>query len=158
MSLISLLRKLRTGSQSSRTNHKNNRSSRLTVESLEKRDLPSVTFISGLYRDLLGRVPGQSELNFWSTRMNTGATTASVAQNFAFGSEFRGNEIRADYQTMLGRSPSNSEVSAWLALMNAGTTEQQMEAGFLASTEYYNRHGGSNAGWIGGLYGDVLNR
>src|SRR5262249_35091489 len=136
MSLFSLFRKLRTKPQSSRIDGKNNRSSPLSIESLEKRDLPSAAFISGLYRDLLARVPAQAELNFWSTRMATGTPAARVAQGFALGSEFRADEIKADYQSFLGRTPSSGEVSAWLVRMNAGLTEQQLEAGFLASTEY----------------------
>ena len=45
-----------------------------------------------------------------------------------------------------------------MALLNAGGTLQQVESSILISPEYFQRAGGSIAGFLGALYHDVLGR
>jgi hypothetical protein len=43
-------------------------------------------------------------------------------------------------------------------LMQNGLTDEHLEAKFIASPEYVADHGGPGAGWIRGLYHDILGR
>jgi hypothetical protein len=42
--------------------------------------------------------------------------------------------------------------------MQHGLTDEQLEAGFIGSPEYIQNHGGSGAGWVTGMYQDLLGR
>jgi Domain of unknown function (DUF4214) len=49
-------------------------------------------------------------------------------------------------------------LSGFTALLAAGGTLEQVESMILASPEYYQTHGGSDAGFLAAVYHDVLNR
>src|SRR5438132_2489762 len=42
--------------------------------------------------------------------------------------------------------------------MESGLTDEHVEADFVSSTEYVQSHGGAGAGWVRGLYHDLLGR
>lgn len=46
----------------------------------------------------------------------------------------------------------------WLGLVQTGGTFEQVAEGLASSQEFYALHGGTNEGFINGLYMDVLNR
>jgi hypothetical protein len=49
-------------------------------------------------------------------------------------------------------------LAAWTFLMRAGLSDEHLEANFLASPEYYRHSGGTNKGWVDGMYQDLLAR
>jgi hypothetical protein len=82
-----------------------------------------------------------------------------VAVAFTRSAEAYGNFVRAAYATYLGRpNPAPAEVAAWVSLMQAGLTDEQLEASFIGSPEYISNHGGQGAGWVRGMYHDLLHR
>jgi PKD repeat protein len=140
----------------------------LGLEPLEARQLlnagPSTPtpeaaqFVTSLYDDLLQRAPSAQEVAGWVSAIDSGTSITDVVHRFTASPEFQGNLITNDYQTLLGRMPASWEASVWLSQMQAGLDERQIEAGCLASREYYANHGGTNTGWLNGLYSDLLNR
>jgi hypothetical protein len=82
----------------------------------------------------------------------------SVASALTHSAESYSAFITAAYQRYLGRAPASSEVAAWVGLMQQGLTDEQLEAGFIGSPEYIADHGGPGAGWVTGLYQDLLGR
>jgi hypothetical protein len=42
--------------------------------------------------------------------------------------------------------------------MQNGLSDEQLEAGFIGSTEYISDHGGAGAGWVIGMYQNLLGR
>jgi hypothetical protein len=141
--------------------------SRLTLEYLEHRDLldgqtlsgaAASAFISGLYEDLLARVPQQSEVAGWVTTMESGLTTVQAARAFVSSAEYGANLIQRDYLDLLGRKGEASAVSSWLSFMNNGGTQEQITAAFLSSQEYYQDHGSNATDWLTSVYHDVLRR
>jgi hypothetical protein len=60
------------------------------------------------------------------------------------------------YQQYLGRPPDAAGLSAWVGKMQAGLTDEQLEAAFIGAPEYIAAHGGAGAGWVQGLYHDIL--
>jgi hypothetical protein len=118
-------------------------------------------WVTGMYQDLLHRSPSQSEVNYWVTQLNNGATTVSVALGFAASLERETTRVQTDYMTYLGRSASSSEVSYWVNQFASGQTNENLVAGFTGSNEYFtvaNKGNDDRATWINSVYQDVLGR
>jgi hypothetical protein len=62
------------------------------------------------------------------------------------------------YQKYLGRMPTLAEANGWVGDMQNGLSDEQLEAGFIGSTEYISDHGGAGAGWVIGMYQNLLGR
>src|SRR5262249_47375581 len=62
------------------------------------------------------------------------------------------------YNLLLGRQPAPVEVAGWLQKIQSGADEWQIEAAFLASDEFFSRHGRSASAWLTGGYHEVLGR
>ena len=85
-------------------------------------------------------------------------TLGDVAVAFTHVLGYYGEVIEHDYQQFVGRSPDTAGLNYWVAQMQAGLTEEQVSAAFLGSPEYARLHGGSDAGWVSGMYDDLLGR
>jgi uncharacterized protein YkwD len=93
-------------------------------------------FVPKIYQTVLGRQPSASDLLFWNTVIQSGASHAVLAAAIESSSEARGREISGWYQTYLGRSPSQNDVSWWTAQLNGGLDETGVEGAMLGSPEY----------------------
>jgi streptogramin lyase len=83
---------------------------------------------------------------------------SAVAGNLTHSVEYYTGIITAAYQRYLGRGPDSAGLASWLAQMQSGLTDEHLEAGFLGSPEYIAGHGGAGAGWVRGMYKDLLGR
>jgi hypothetical protein len=52
----------------------------------------------------------------------------------------------------LHRSAEPAALNTWPAFLQSGGTVQQLEAKIVGSNEYFQAHGGNNAGFLAGLY------
>jgi hypothetical protein len=89
------------------------------------------------------------------------ANLSQVANQLTHASEYYANFVTNAYETYLGRSPDQidpTDVSAWVNAMQNGLSDEQLEAQFIGSAEYIANHGGSGAGFVRGLYQDLLGR
>ncbi len=136
------------------------RSVSLNVEELEKRCvLSSAEFVTGLYTNLLHRVPALSEVQGWVEALDTGAASPQEsALTFTTSNEYRSNLIRADYQLFFKRTPAPQEVAGWLGALQGGLSEEGLQAAFLASDEFFIKHGNDATAWLKAVYQDVLGR
>jgi hypothetical protein len=91
-------------------------------------------------------------------QLSSGATPSDVASVFANSVEFFDRQITQDYINLLGRQPTQAELMGWQAGKQAGLTTSEALADFLASDEYFMRHGTTAQGWLNGVYRDVLHR
>ena len=66
--------------------------------------------------------------------------------------------IDAWFQRYLGRSVDRGGLASRLMLLRQGADPQSIEADIIGSGEYWERNGSNVAGFIRGLYRDVLNR
>ncbi|WP_165372775.1 DUF4214 domain-containing protein [Pengzhenrongella frigida] len=115
-------------------------------------------YVTHVYRDLFGRTPDPAGLTNWAAALRAGTPRVTVANAITYSAEYRGGLIHASYGLYLGRTPEAAGLENWLLQMNRGITIQQMEGGFLASQEYFDQSGGSDAEWIRRLYSHVLGR
>lgn len=135
-------------------------------------------FLSQLYVDLLNRQPTAAELSSDAasiTQANAGSSAVrlAIAENVISGSEFRHDEITSFFETYLRptcarlasqacaaplQNPSASEMSAAMTALASGSTEESIIAGVIGSDAYYRSHGSTQAGFIRGVYQDLLGR
>jgi hypothetical protein len=119
---------------------------------------PNEAFVTAAFQDILGRAPAEAEMHNWTAVMDQGAPAADLSMALAHSAEYYGNVVSAAYQKYLGRAAQPAEVQAWVGLMRQGLTDERLEAGFIGSPEYIQDHGGQGAGWVSGMYQDLLGR
>jgi hypothetical protein len=83
---------------------------------------------------------------------------AAVANQLTHSDESYRNFITQAYLRYLGRQPDAPGLAGWLQAMRNGLSDEQLEAGFIGSAEYIADHGGQGAGWVIGMYHDLLGR
>ncbi|CAN5335732.1 hypothetical protein BH11PLA2_BH11PLA2_45380 [soil metagenome] len=117
------------------------------------------TFLSQVYRDVLGRNPDAPGLAYWTNKLTTGMSRSAVVASIQNSTESKQRQIAGLYQTLLGRSPSTAESNVKLQLFNSGGTFESVRATIAGSSEFYNGPGtGSNDGFVQALYQKFLNR
>jgi hypothetical protein len=111
------------------------------------------TWVRGMYQDLLGRTPAQSEINGWLQVLAGGATPTQVAYDIASSLERQALRVTADYTLYLGRSPSAAEVGGWI---NSGLSNESIIATFLDSVEYFQDHSGNASDWYAAAFQNLF--
>jgi hypothetical protein len=118
-------------------------------------------FVRGLYHDLLGRTPAQSEVDGW-VGVLAHSSRAAVVTGFLASDEYRTDLIESWYQRYLGRNADPTGLSGSLMAMQQGATQEQIQVGILTSDEYRarasTRFGEPNVAYVAALYADVLHR
>jgi hypothetical protein len=118
-------------------------------------------WVRGMYKDLLGRTPSDTEVQNWLNVLAAGTSTSAVALGFAASAEREAQRVRANYETYLDRAPTQTEVDQWVNSFVKGTTNEDMVGGFVGSPEYYQstqKGDGNAAQWVDTAYHDVLFR
>jgi hypothetical protein len=119
---------------------------------------PNQRFVAAAYQDILGRQVDAVSLAAWSTLMDQGMAPAQVAGALAHSAEYYADLVTAAFERYLGRAAVGLELNAWVGLMQGGFTNEWLDAALVGSPEYAQNHGGLGAGWITGLYQDLLGR
>ena len=137
-----------------------NNFSRLGVEQLEAREVPTVTsFVTNLYQEVLGRQPDTDGFNSWVSQLNAGTrTTGDVSISFITSTEYRNNTIIGYYQAQLGRTPTAAEIQPFLNRLVAGESQDALRVTFFGSEEFFNKAGRNNAQFVNNLYEEIVNR
>ncbi len=118
----------------------------------------NTAFVGSAYELLLNRAPDAGAA-FWVNGLNTGALTpVSAVLGIEASTEYLNDQVNAMYHLYLQRSPDASGGQHWVSFLLAGGTLEQVAEGLTSSQEYFVLQGGTNQGFITGLYRDVLNR
>ena len=116
-------------------------------------------FVCQTFLDLLNRMPDPTGRADWTAALDTGRLTrAQVAGQIQLSAEYLSDLVTSWYQTYLHRSPAPTEISGWMGQLAAGQARQAVLASILGSSEYYVINGSAPAGFINGLYQDLLGR
>src|SRR5262249_49075589 len=132
-----------------------------SVEYIHNHGGAGAAWVTGLYRDLLGRTPGADEVQGWLSGLGSGTPASAVALGIAASPERAAQRVLADYQTYLGRTAGQDEVDGWVKALEGGMTNEDMAAAFLSSGEYYQdpEKGRNNETyWVNAAYLDLLFR
>jgi hypothetical protein len=118
---------------------------------------PNERFIASIYQTLLGRAPDPGAFG-WINLLNQGVSPATVVLAIEGSLEFRLDEVQIIYQHFLHRPADPGGLTAFANALGAGATIEQVDEAIVSSPEYFALHGSTNAGFLAGLYQDVLNR
>lgn len=116
-----------------------------------------LAFVNGIYGNLLQRTADPAGQNYWTWRLQTGATYERIAREVWDSAEHRRMQVEEYYATYLGRLPNSGELIYWVGAFLRGATELQVEHAFLTSPEYMANHARDEI-FLQGLYQDVLGR
>ncbi len=119
---------------------------------------PGSGWIQGMYANLLGRTPAQSEVQYWLNQLNSGELPPQIALGFAASQERESQRVQADYQQYLDRGATTAEITYWVNVFLGGGTNEQVVAGFVSSQEYFQAHNGNVVDWLFAGYRAILNR
>lgn len=118
----------------------------------------NTVFVGSAYEFLLNRAPDPGAA-FWVDGLNSGTLTpASAVLGIEGSEEYIQDQVDAMYLRYLNRAADPQGQQHWVGVVQAGGTFEQVAAGLASSEEYYVLRGGTNQGFVTGLYADVLNR
>jgi uncharacterized repeat protein (TIGR01451 family) len=99
----------------------------------------NVSFITGLYTDVLGRIVDGATLTHWEQALQGGMSRDALIRLILTSDEALGKVVDEDYQNILHRPSAPSERQGWLAQLKSGQiTPDSLTQQFLASAEFYN--------------------
>ncbi|MEX0714705.1 MAG: DUF4214 domain-containing protein, partial [Pirellulales bacterium] len=114
-------------------------------------------WVDSLYQTVLGRSGSLNEILGWLDAIQAGATFQQVAGAFLYSTERRSAVIDDLYQQYLGRSADADGLAHWLRVWDSASLES-VQARIIASDEFYQSAGGTDADWVAALYQNLLNR
>ena len=119
----------------------------------------AASVVTALYADLLGRRPDPTGLSTWTSRLLQGTSQSELVATLTRSDEYISKRVRQAYVEVLGREPEPAGAANWLdVIRRGGATVDDVQRRFYDSTEYFNRSGGTDAGYVQRLYQTVLGR
>lgn len=116
-------------------------------------------FVSQLYRDLLGREADPAGLAAFQRLLDQNQLTRAGAVQAIQGSqEYRDRVVRDLYRRILGREADPLGLAGWSAFLGQGGTSDRLQALLMESDEFFRRFGGTQNGFLNGVYQTVLGR
>jgi hypothetical protein len=114
-------------------------------------------YVANVYQLLLSRVPDPSA-SAWVNQLNDGGSPASVVLGVEASEEYLNDQVSSMYSLYLQRPADTAGAQYWVTFLQTGGTLEEVAGGLTASQEFFVFQGGTNQGFITGLYQDVLNR
>lgn len=102
-------------------------------------------WVARLYRDVLDRNAGSSEIAYWVGRLANGASRYSVSMGFLNSTEHLGTVVDGFYRDILGRGIDPSGRATWVSAIQHGARLEQIIGALISSAEYVNSVGGAQA-------------
>jgi hypothetical protein len=136
---------------------------RPTLEELEPRWVPAnvgspnQNFIDQIYRDVLHRAPDTGSTG-WVVALDSGTDRGEVVDHILNTDEGLRNQVNDLYVRFLGRPADTGGLNAWVNYLRDGNSNLELAAQLIASQEYYQNAGGTDAGFLNAVYRDVLGR
>jgi Domain of unknown function (DUF4214) len=142
----------------------------LTLETLEKRTVPSAapglnlqpvpndTFLATIYQGELGRPIDSAGLSYWDGQLNQRASRTAVVDGILSSNEYLNRVVTLDYISLLGRLPDAGGLAYWSAKLQQGDTPQDVKASIMGSDEFFSRVGGDANSYLNAVYNSSLGR
>jgi len=134
------------------------------------------TFVTLLYKNVLGRTPDAAGLTNWTNALNAGMSRSDAVLGFSESAEDmekskatvekglwliddQAAQIARLYHTTLSRLPDAGGLENWTAALKSGAALLQLSNGFIDSTEFQQKYGNlNNTAFVTLLYNNVLGR
>ncbi len=121
---------------------------------------PNQLFITNVYQQLLHRAPDPAGLAHWAGQLDSGVSPSAVVQEIEQAplNEYPTDVVTALFQHYLRRAPDAVGLNIWVNQLVGGASIESVTASIVGSPEYFAHQGSTNAGFVNGLYSDVLGR
>jgi hypothetical protein len=119
------------------------------------------TFVTNLYRELLGREPEAAGMAYWSGLLAGDSSAASrqkVALGFLSSPEYKTHFVTTLYENFLHRAPDPGGLQFYVDKLTANRDEVQILSYLVGSQEYLVLNGGTNQLFLAAIYRDLLGR
>src|SRR5262249_14511300 len=97
----------------------------------------SASFVTGLYLDVLGRLPSDSEVSGWQQALANVMTRSAVTAAFLSSDEFDLRVLDGFYGRLLDRPLETGGAQGWLTWLRSGGSIETAAELLLSSDEYY---------------------
>lgn len=115
-------------------------------------------YVATLYNDLLGRSPDLAGLDYWTAKLDAGASRDSLVSSIVYSDEFLYRLVDATYNEILGRESEPGGRDYWIQRLASGMQWEDLQINLLVSEEYFIAHGSNVTDYVTGVYNDVLER
>jgi len=121
-------------------------------------------FVSGLYRELLGRNPDSAGLSAWTDLLQSGTSRFDLIVKFQMAPEVLAVKVAHWYQDDLGwTTPLNQlktdpGVLYWADKLQAGQSDNEVLAQILGTSSFYVSQGNTENGFVNGVVEAVFGR
>jgi len=112
--------------------------------------------VAKLYLDVLGRSADVAGLTNFVNAVNAGVSLDTIIRGLISSPEYKTHVINDLYLKYLGRPVDDNGLQSGLAFLNAGGDPRELAARLVASDEFLLKSGGTNEGFLHGLYETVL--
>ncbi len=129
-----------------------------SVEQVPTNSTPDQSYIQALYHQFLQRDATPQEIAAWEPALSMPGGQVFVANGIIRSREAYTVLVRSWYVHYLGRAAQNGEEQGWVNALLQGLTQEVVLSTFLNSLEYYQKAGGTDAGFIRKLFLDLLGR
>jgi hypothetical protein len=121
-------------------------------------ETPNEWFVTRVYEDFLLRPPTADEYVWWNAVLGF-QTRAQVANGILSSGSFTNLWVVGVHRYYLGAfDPSNPDVPGQVSSLQASLNFLETEVSVLASDDFFASAGGTNSGYVSGLYEKVLLR
>src|SRR5262249_39079567 len=98
----------------------------------------NVSYVTGLYTDVLGRSPDTAGLNAWLLALQNGTSRTAVATALVNSAEAAKRVVDSYYLNFLRRQADTAGELSWIAQLQSGQANfGSVAEAFLASDEYF---------------------
>jgi hypothetical protein len=118
----------------------------------------NASLVDKLYDQVLHRSAEDSGLIYWTSQLDAGAKLDAVATGIFNSTERLDPLVTQFYRQYLGRDTDPSGLAFWVADWQAKGDPRDVVENILASQEFFDDSGDTNAGYITLLYQRVLQR
>ncbi|HEX7379113.1 MAG TPA: DUF4214 domain-containing protein [Pirellulales bacterium] len=119
------------------------------------------TFVTNLYRELLGREPDPQGLQSWlnvlqQTPGSSVVVRQEVIEGFLHSEEYKAHWINGVFEEFLGRAADPVAQGYLVKALDLGVPMQLLVTAVLSSPEFFARSGGTDADFVQAVYNDLL--
>ncbi len=120
--------------------------------------------VEKLYRQVLFRDAGRSEVMNWAPQLHGGLSMTSFGGDIIESSEHLNTVVTGFFYDFLGRSPSSSDLSYWDSVWVNNGGPEQVIIGIASTPECFNYaqtqylYGDQNSNWLALAYQQILSR
>jgi hypothetical protein len=134
---------------------------RLELEALETRLTPAVAtpnqnFVSQVYLDLLHRQVDPAGLATWSGLLDNGLSRTQMVRDLELTTEYLTGLVNVVYNRLLSRMADMAGLQSSISFLQQGNEAEQLVVQVANSPEFLAKNGGTNDGFVTGLYAALL--